>query len=411
MARTPSRAGERFAGPHPVTEIAHLVSQETAPPQTLGALQALGQALAPGSLSLAVVIPTYNERANIAQLIQRLSNVLAGISYEVIIVDDDSPDGTWEAVRQIAVQQRNVRLIRRIGRRGLASACLEGMLSTAAPYIVVMDGDFQHDETIVPRMLNQAMDDGLDIVVASRHVQGASMGRFARERVWLSGLGLKLSRLILHTEVHDPMSGFFLVQRRFVEEVIYRTSGVGFKILVDLLASARKPVKLAEVPYTFRLRESGESKLDLRVGLEYVYLVLDKLIGGVIPLRFAMYTLVGGAGVILHLGTLGLLYLEHYASFRTSQIAATFVAMTFNFLLNNLVTYRDARLHGKRLLTGLLSFYVACAIGSVINLSVSEQLLRRGLPWMLSGLAGLVISSVWNYGVTSVTTWRRRRQH
>jgi dolichol-phosphate mannosyltransferase len=373
-------------------------------------LQALGAAVAADTLELAVVVPTFNERGNVPAIVQRLARVLAGVSYEVIIVDDDSPDGTAEAVREIALHQRNVRIIRRVGRRGLASACLEGMLSTAAPYIAVMDGDLQHDENILPRMLARAREDALDIVVASRNVEGGSMGRFSRGRVWLSGLGLKLSRLILHSTVTDPMSGFFLADRRFIDEAIYRTSGVGFKILVDLLASVRRPVKLAEIPYTFRLREAGESKLDLAVNFEYLYLILDKLIGGVIPLRFAMYALVGAAGAVLHLAVLGLLYLGGSASFQTSQLTATFLAMTFNFLLNNLFTYRDARLRGKRLFTGLLTFYLACSIGSAINLRVADTLLSHAVPWLLSGLAGLAISSVWNYGVTSVTTWRRQRR-
>ena len=210
-----------------------------------------------------------------------------------------------------------------------------------------MDGDLQHDESILPRMLLQARQDQLDIVIASRHADGASMGQFEAQRVRLSNLGLKLSRLVLHTTLSDPMSGFFLADRRFIDDSIYRTSGVGFKLLVDLLASARRPVKLAEVPYTFRLREAGQSKLDLMVGFEYLYLVLDKLTGGLIPPRFAMFTVVGAAGVVLYLATLALLYLNWHAAFQTSQIAATVLAMTANFLLNNLFTYRDARFTGE----------------------------------------------------------------
>jgi dolichol-phosphate mannosyltransferase len=375
-------------------------------------LGALSDAVEIGDLELAVIIPTFNEKANIAGIVERLERVLAGTYYEIIFVDDDSPDGTSEVVRNIALHRPHVRLIRRIGRRGLASACLEGMMSTAAPYIAVMDGDLQHDESILPRMLLRARQDQLDIVIASRHAEGASMGQFPAQRVRLSNLGRQVSRLILHTTVSDPMSGFFLVDRRFIDDSIYRTTGTGFKLLVDLLASARRPVKSAEVPYTFRLREAGESKLDFMVGFEYVYLVLDRLTGGLIPPRFAMFTLVGAAGVVLHLATLWLLYLNRHASFQTSQVAATLLAMTANFLLNNLFTYRDARLRGSRLLTGLLTFYAACAVGSAINLSVSGKLLLHGVPWVLSGLAGLAISSVWNYGVTSVTTWRvKRRQH
>lgn len=373
-------------------------------------LRALSDAVETGVLELAVIIPTYNEEANVQGIVERLDRALAGISHEIIFVDDDSPDGTSETVRNIARNRRDVRILRRVGRRGLSSACLEGMLSTAAPYVAVMDGDLQHDESILPKMLIEARQRQLDIVIASRHTEGASMGEFAAERVRLSNLGLKLSRLVLHTTVSDPMSGFFLADRRFIDEAIYRTSGVGFKLLVDLLASARRPVKLAEVPYTFRSREAGQSKLDLMVGFEYLSLVLDKLTGGLIPPRFAMFTIVGSAGVVLYLAALGLLYSYGHASFETSQVAATLLAMTANFLLNNLFTYRDARLRGIRLLTGLLMFYAACAVGSAINLSVSGALLRHGLPWILSGLAGLAISSVWNYGVTSVTTWRAKRR-
>jgi dolichol-phosphate mannosyltransferase len=361
------------------------------------------------NLELAVVVPTFNERDHVPVFLDRLAASLAGIDYEVIIVDDDSPDGTAEAARKIALRDPRVRVIRRIGRRGLASACLEGMMATAAPYIAVMDGDLQHDESILPAMLRAARDRQCDVVVGSRNVAGASMGALAGGRVRLSNLGLRLSRLVLHAEVHDPMSGFFLVDRRFVEETIYRTSGVGFKILVDLLASTRRPVRLAEIPYTFRTREYGDSKLDFAVELEYLYLVLDKLIGDAIPLRFVLYALVGAIGVLLHLGILGLLYTSGRASFGTSQIAATSVAMTFNFLLNNLVTYRDQKLRGKRLMAGLATFYAACSIGAAVNLAISSQLLQRGLPWLAAGCAGLGVSSVWNYTVTSVTTWRRRR--
>ena len=387
------------------------VTQQEPPvfPESLGALSdAIG--LSPGQrgLELAVVIPTYNERENVAVIVDRLSRVLANVSYEIVIVDDDSPDGTYAAAREIAQRNPRVRVLRRIGRRGLASACLEGLMSTAAPYMAVMDGDLQHDESILPQMLTRARGEKLDVVIATRNVDGGSMGEFSAGRVKLSEMGRRLSRLVLHSAVSDPMSGFFLVDRRFVEEVVYRTSGVGFKILLDLLSSARRPVRIAEIPFTFRTRQAGSSKLDLAVNLEYLYLLLDKLIGGRIPLRFAMYTLVGATGAILHLAILGLSFLGGHASFEVSQFVATFFAMTMNFLLNNLFTYRDARLRGKRLATGLLSFYLACSVGSAINLSVANNLLGYGVPWVMAGLAGLAISSVWNYGVTSVTTWRRR---
>ena len=369
---------------------------------------AANAAPAPGvELALAVVVPTFNERANVAELASRLERVLAGVRFEIVFVDDDSPDRTAEQVRRLALTKPWIRVIRRVGRRGLASACLEGMLSTAAPVLAVMDADLQHDETILRQMFDLLRSGEYDVVVGTRNASGGSMGEFAAWRVRLSNWGLHISRLVTRCDVSDPMSGFFVVDRRFLDEVVYRASGVGFKILVDLLASARRPVRVGEVPYSFRCREQGESKLDLNVGLEYLYLLADKLAGRWVPVRFVLYSSVGAVGVLLHLGVLrGAL--NAGMPFAQSQTLATVLAMTGNFLLNNLVTYRDLRLTGWRLLPGILTFYAACAIGFFTNLSVSETLVEKGLPWMWAGLAGLGISSMWNYGVTNVITWRRR---
>jgi len=387
---------------------AALVSRRVPVAETLAALSAFGAGASSRAVELAVVIPTYNERDNIAKLVSRLESGLAGIRFEILFVDDDSPDGTSEAVRQLAMERPWVRIIRRIGRRGLASACLEGMMATVAPVIAVMDADLQHDDSILRRMFETLREGHYDVVVGTRNASGGSMGGFAPWRVKLSNWGLRVSRLVTRAEVSDPMSGFFIVDRKFVDEVIHRTSGIGFKILVDLLASARRTVLLAEVPYTFRVREHGESKLDLNVGLDYLYLLLDKIFGDRIPVRFALYVLVGATGVAFYLGTLGAL-LHANMAFARAQMIATGLAMTGNFLLNNLVTYRDARLTGWRLIPGLMSFYLACSVGFVTNLSIAQQLLDRGVNWLWAGFAGLAISSVWNYGVTSVFTWRRMK--
>jgi dolichol-phosphate mannosyltransferase len=375
--------------------------------EQLAALSAFS-APAPGAeLALAVVVPTFNERGNVAELAARVERVLAGVRFEIIFVDDDSPDGTAEELRRLAMARPWIRVIRRVGRRGLASACLEGMLSTAAPVLAVMDADLQHDESILRAMFEQLREGGYDVVVGTRNAGGGSMGDFAPWRMRLSHWGLRVSRLVTRSEVSDPMSGFFVLDRRFLDEVVYRASGVGFKILVDLLASAKRPVRVGEVAYSFRTRQQGESKLDLNVGLEYLYLLADKLAGQWVPVRFVLYSAVGGVGVLLHLGVLrGAL--NAGMPFGQSQTLATGLAMTGNFLLNNLVTYRDLRLKGWRLVPGLLTFYLACSVGFFTNLSVSETLVEKGLPWVWAGLAGLAISSMWNYGVTNVITWRRR---
>jgi dolichol-phosphate mannosyltransferase len=359
---------------------------------------------------LSVILPTYNERKNVEIVLECLSTALQGIDYEVIFVDDDSRDGTADAVRAIAQRDRRVRLVHRVNRRGLSSACLEGMLSSSAPYLAVMDADLQHDERILPTMLRRLKEEQLDIVVGSRNVEGGSMGEFSKARVALSTLGRRFSESVCRCEVTDPMSGFFVLRSGVLQEVAHRTSGLGFKILVDLLASSPRPLKLGEVPYVFRSRQHGESKLDIMVAVEYLQLVIEKLVGNVIPSSFVLFGLVGGVGALIHLTTLRTSLTVFRASFMVAQGISTVVAMTFNFLLNNLITYRDRKLKGWPLIRGLLTFYAACSIGVYINLRFSAGARGSGASWFFAGLFGLVLGSIWNYGVTQIFTWRTIRR-
>jgi dolichol-phosphate mannosyltransferase len=359
------------------------------------------------ALELAVVLPTFNERENVIPVLARLEAALEGIRYEVIFVDDDSPDGTADEVRQVALCDPQVRIVKRIGRRGLSSACIEGMFATAAPWIVVMDADLQHDERIIPAMLRRIQDENLDIVVGTRKAAGGSMGDFAASRIMLSDIGSFLSNLVSRHKLSDPMSGFFVLSRSYLEEVAHTLSGLGFKILLDLVASARRPVKVGEEAYTFRSRVHGESKLDILVGLEYLQLLLDKLIGDYVPVRFVIFGMVGVCGAFLHLAILWILFILAGESFRLSQAVAAVVVMTANFILNNLITYRDRRLRGINLLLGMLSFYAACSIGAVINVLVASFIVKGGWPWYIAGVIGTSIGSVWNFSVTSILTWRQ----
>lgn len=362
------------------------------------------------SVELAVVIPTFEERDNVAVVLARLAEALEGIQYEVIFVDDDSPDGTADRVRAIAGIDPKVRVIQRLNRRGLASACVEGMLSTAAPFLAVMDADLQHDEQILPHMLHALKSSELDIVVASRHVAGGSMGQFARWRVILSLHGRRLSTAVCRCPITDPMSGFFVVRRAFFMEVAHRVSGIGFKILVDMLASAPRPPRIREIPYTFRDRMHGESKLDVLVGLEYFQLLLDKTIGNFIAPSFVLFALVGGAGMAVYLAVLMLALFSIRTSFDVAQMSAAGAAMTVNFFLNNAITFRGARLRGWGILRGLASFYIACSVGLWINLKMAHAAGALGCEWYTAGLFGLAAGSIWNYAVTQMFTWRAGRK-
>jgi dolichol-phosphate mannosyltransferase len=283
------------------------------------------------------------------------------------------------------------------------------MLATSAPYIAVIDADMQHDEGILPKMLECIKSNQLDVVVGSRSIPGGSMGEFSRGRVRLSNFGSRISRLVCHCETSDAMSGFFIVDRRYFQEVVRRLTGRGFKILVDLLASSKREVRIADIPYHFRDRRRGESKLDVNVELEYLFLLVDKVIGNAVPTRFVLFVLVGLLGVFVHLSCLALFYRVAKASFVLSQVLATYVAMTSNFFLNNVVTFRDRRLKGIKLIIGLFTFYAACSAGALLNVSFANFLQKSTVPWYLAGVVGTVISSVWNYGVNTVFTWKRSR--
>ncbi|HWD57076.1 MAG TPA: glycosyltransferase family 2 protein [Stellaceae bacterium] len=357
-------------------------------------------------VELAIIVPTLNERDNIPLIVERLNRVLAGVAWEAIFVDDDSPDGTADAVRALARAQGNIRCIQRVGRRGLSSACIEGMLATAATYLAVMDGDLQHDEALLPRMLDKIKAEQLDIVVASRYVAEGGVGEWDKSRVAISGFATWLSRFVVKARLSDPMSGFFMIERNAFAGAMRRLSGQGFKILLDLFASTPRPYVFAELPLQFRERLHGESKLDALVAWEYLMLLLQKLLGPAVPVRFLLFSLIGGLGVGVHLATLWTVL--HFATFATAQATATVVAMTFNFLLNNLFTYRDRRLKGWRILSGLGSFYAVCGVGAAANVGVAASIAGNH-SWWIAGLAGAAVSVVWNYAMSSIFTWSARR--
>ncbi|WP_343229064.1 glycosyltransferase family 2 protein [Rhizobium setariae] len=357
---------------------------------------------------LTVVVPTYAERDNIAELVRRLTSILAGIDWEVVFVDDDSPDGTSALAKSIASTDPHIRCIRRVGRRGLSGACIEGILSSSAPVVAVMDADLQHDETLLPQML-QAIHGGADLVVASRYVAGGSAEQgFSGLRRWGSGLATGMARILTGTQVSDPMSGFFMIRREAIEEHAEALAKEGYKLLLDILWTTGKSLKIMELAYRFRERRSGESKLDARVTIDYLGLLFSKLLGGVLPVRFLMFGAVGLSGVGVHLLVLGYALSTLRLSFEWSQLTAVIAAMTWNFILNNQLTYRDARLSGWRFVGGLMMFYLACSIGSIGNVGVASWIYSYHATAWVAGLAGAIIGAVFNYAVSSALIWKRK---
>lgn len=379
------------------------VSAEAAPSD---AVAAAAQGRAP---VLAIVVPTFRERDNVGELVRRLDATLRDIPWEVVFVDDDSPDGTADAVREIGRRDPRVRCLHRIGRRGLSSACVEGALATSAELVAVMDADLQHDETILPQMVRTIREQGVDVVVGSRYVSGGGIGEWDEGRARISRLATSVSRIVVPEGLKDPMSGFFLVRREAFMGAVRGLSSLGFKILVDLFASSPKPLTFAEVPYRFRERHAGESKLDSRVAWDFGMLLLDKMVGRWVPVRFLSFALIGGLGIFVHMAVLAGLFKSGAVGFAMGQAVASAVAMVFNFFLNNALTYRDAKLRGGAMVRGLLVFMLVCSLGAIANVGVAEWMFaEHSQGWIVSALAGIVVGAVWNYTTSSFYTWGRR---
>ena len=370
------------------------------------------------SLQLAIILPTLNERKNLRRLVDRLDAALAGIRWEAIFVDDNSPDGTSDEARAISQADPRIRVIQRIGRRGLASAAIEGMCATAAPVVAVMDADHQHDPALLPGMLAAINSGDYDLAYASRFAEGASTEAWGRpDRVKASGFANAIARKVTGVDLTDPMSGYFMLRAETLRADAARLSGVGFKILLDILATVEQPLRVKEFPLDFAARAEGESKLDRTVVFEFLIGLYDKWLGRIIPTRFALFGTVGAMGAVLHMSVLALVLhlfgakfaVSHYpkeSAFIVGQTVAAFTAMTFNFVLNNELTYADKRLRGfLPLFNGWAKFAFTCLFGMLANIGVSTALVRVGFHPYPSAAAGIILASVWNFALSSKFVW------
>jgi len=370
-----------------------------------------GQGASPQAVvtpELSVVVPTFNERDNVVPLFRKLEAALAGRAWEVIYVDDNSPDGTWDVVRTLAREDSRVRCIRRIGRRGLSGACIEGILASSAPCAAVIDADLQHDETQLPKMLALLQSGEADLVVGSRYIEGGSADSFDSQRAGFSMLATTVAKKLLRVEIADPMSGFFMIRRDRFEQLAPQLSTQGFKILLDVVATARGSLRIKEVPYSFGSRLHGESKLDSMVALDFLGLVLAKLTNDVVSLRFLLFAMVGSLGLIVHFAALFTALEAFRWPFPEAQGFGAICAMTSNFLLNNFLTYRDQRLKGFGILRGLLLFYLVCSVGLLANVGVAFSVYDQEPIWWLAGAAGALMGVVWNYAMSGLFVWRKR---
>jgi dolichol-phosphate mannosyltransferase len=380
-----------------MNETINLLSVTTNPPPAAG-----------GVPELSIIVPTFNERDNVALLIRKLRSALSGIAFEVIFVDDNSPDRTWLVVREEGARDPRVRVVRRIGRRGLSGACIEGILASSAPCVAVMDADLQHDETQLPKMLALLQRGEADLVVGSRYVEGGNAESFNRSRAGASAFATEIAKGLLRVQIADPMSGFFMIARDHFEALAPKLSTQGFKILLDVIASAHGTLRTIEIPYRFGSRLHGESKLDSMVAMDFLGLILAKLTNDVVSLRFLLFAMVGGTGLFVHLAMLFFALKVLNLPFAVAQAVGAAVAMTSNFLLNNFLTYRDQRLKGSAILLGLFAFYLVCLVGLFANVGVAFSIYDRRPIWWLAGTAGALMGVVWNYAMSGLFVWRKR---
>jgi dolichol-phosphate mannosyltransferase len=362
---------------------------------------------ATGIPQLSVVVPTFNERDNVTPLLRRLESALAGVAWEVIFVDDNSPDGTSDVLRSLARQDSRVRCLRRVGRRGLSGACIEGILASSAPCAAVIDADLQHDETQLPKMLALLQGGEADLVVGSRYVEGGSADSFNKQRAGASALATEVAKRVLRVKIADPMSGFFMIRRDSFEQLAPQLSTQGFKILLDIVATARGNLRIAEIPYSFGSRLHGESKLDSMVALDFLGLVLAKLTHDAVSLRFLLFATVGLIGLLVHFAALYTALKAFALPFAEAQACGAVSAMTSNFILNNFLTYRDQRLKGFAILRGLVLFYLVCSVGLLANVGVAFSVYDQQPIWWLAGAAGALMGVVWNYAMSGLFVWRK----
>ncbi len=358
---------------------------------------------------VSLIIPTYNEKANIAPLVEAVRSALGDIPWEIIIVDDDSPDQTFAEVSRLARDEPRLRCLRRVGRRGLSSAVIEGALVANGSAIAVMDADFQHDERILKQMYEKLTSTGADIVVATRYAEGGGIGEWDATRAKMSDFATRMAGMLVGNQTSDPMSGFFMVRREIFASVIYDLSQQGYKILLDIISSSHTPLKIEEVPYVFRTRQEGESKISVMVLAQFLFLIIEKLTHGLIPPRFALFSIVGGFGLLVHLAILNGLKLAGF-TFIAAQLTATFIAMMSNFVMNNEFTYRDRRLTGLSFLAGLILFCVVCSFGALANVGVAEIAINQFGNWSFAGLAGAIMGAVFNFSAATSLVWRRPRK-
>ena len=353
---------------------------------------------------LSIIVPTYNESSNVPILIGRLREVFSSSpnSYEVIFVDDDSPDNTISVVKEFASSYSNIKYISRIHRRGLSSAVVEGLVFSELPYAIVIDGDLQHDLSKIPMLLERLMS-GADMVLCGRDFS-LDIGLSA-SRKHLSQAGNWLLNISLPAKIKDPLTGYFGVRKDHFNKIVRKLNPAGFKILYEIM-TVSPGARIEEVTAPFFPRVYGESKLSLNIFIDTLDLFLNKFFNGYISVNFIFFAVIGLLGSFFHLAILYVLFMFLKINFIISQLYATFITMVLNYFNNSIITFRN--IHIPISWTNLLKFMMACSIGTVINLLISSELFNKGVVWWLSATLGVIVGSVWNFSISKNLIWIKK---
>ena len=378
-------------------------------------------------IDISVVIPTYNEAENLPMLVEKLSLVLKDFSYEIVVVDDNSPDKTWEVADNLS-SQYPVRMIRRFTEKGLSSAVMVGMASSHGKIFTVIDADLQHDERIIPKMYDALTKSGADIAIGSRAVLGGSYGDWSKRRRFMSMVATTMAKTLLRVKITDPMSGFFSITRECFNKTAEKINPRGFKILLEFVGR-NKDLKIKEIGYTFRNRVFGETKLSASEIRNYLIALYDIRFGKYIPPIFFLYSLVGVSGVFVNLSFFKLGEFLGFPRIYTGIsefIDPVYTAVPFgyqmaiftNYYLNNTFTFYEKRKKGFRaFLAGFLMFQLVSLFGLFIQTGVFQLLHINGFlygafaeEWraLFNNACGIVVALVSNYYLNMNFTWGRR---
>nr|5MLZ_A Chain A, Dolichol monophosphate mannose synthase [Pyrococcus furiosus DSM 3638]5MM0_A Chain A, Dolichol monophosphate mannose synthase [Pyrococcus furiosus DSM 3638]5MM1_A Chain A, Dolichol monophosphate mannose synthase [Pyrococcus furiosus DSM 3638] len=351
------------------------------------------------SMKVSVIIPTYNERENLEELFSRIDNALQGLNYEIVVVDDDSPDRTWEKAQELS-SKYPVKVIRRTKEKGLSSAVIRGFKEASGDVFVVMDADLQHPPEVIPKLI-EAIKNGSDIAIGSRYVKGGKVENWPFYRKLISKGAIMVGRIALPKirDIKDPVSGFFALRKEVVEGV--ELNPIGFKILMEILIKG-KYSKVVEVPFTFGIRARGESKLKGKTIFEYLRHIyrLMKWEGEID--RIVKFSIVGLSGILVNEGFLWL-FVNLGIPKEIAVIPAVELSILNNFFWNDIWTFKDIR-RGS-IFSRLLKFHIAALSGAVVNFIVYWILLFLGIHYLIANLVGIVLSFGVRYVINRHVTW------